>query len=221
MIKRPNWISAIILACVLLAGCVGGLQQKKSAESSDVAQKLGAHNAQNIEHLVSGTKAPQTPTVTQSGSSNTLAITMRPATEPYSEQTRLGSTTGIETVGRRESVSSSVISLPAGVRMALWAFGLACVVGVVGGALWFARRSSVAARAVIDAADAGIANSVESAHDGFAAAVRILRDRATHATNDKEIASFGSAIGELESQRGKVSGKLEQERTKLRTPDAL
>lgn len=215
--------SIILIALALLAGCSAFVPKEKTSVSTvATAEKIAAQNSVAIQRVVQGAPPQPLPSVTVSGTSNRVDIAYAPPVHtaakllpPYQDATSFTATTGQDSSTKLDDNTTSSVTIPLGAKLAMLAVGLAMLGGVVFLGVRALKRSSLAAASAFELADSGMAKGIKLAHEGFGAAIRGVRDRASLSTDPKEIALLASLTASLESDRGKTAAGLEAERGKV------
>ena len=190
----------ILIAAVLLTGCLGVPLQKETASVLKGAVEARAQT--NVEKITEGEKTPVNtvqPSVSVSGSSNRVEVKIESPEPPepiaalplpsgYRQTVRVGHTAS-DNASTSESSTSSV-RLPISVALLITAVALTILL-----LLWrSAKKSSAALSAFADVVD-----------NYFASEIRKHRSLAATSIDPAEIARHLAAVGELEANRGRIT----------------
>jgi len=200
--------AALVLWLVFLAvGCGSGLvpTEHQQAAALTTADNINSQQALTIQKAISGSPPPN---VTISGTNNTTylspGIPVQPRTgvtsedlppsTTYQELTTVTSGSTQKAGSKAEQTWYDEIRIPLGVKIAMLAVGLAMLVAVVGGAIWWARHSSAAVNAAWEAADQQAAKAIQR-----------LEAKVASTTDAAAKAALLQEKAELEKERGKLN----------------
>jgi hypothetical protein len=175
---------ALALLIAAAAGCGSMIpKERKQQVAVNAAGQLAATSQTELTKQV--TDSPPPLTVTTSGESNAVNVVIAPT----STATHARQETGQSATASDVALSRLESSIPAGVKLLLLAAGVAALFAV----LWYARRSSVAAKSATDLADAAMARAIDR-----------MQARAMQSTDPASIARSTTEVAALEKERGKL-----------------
>lgn len=192
-----------ILLLLLTTGCGTLVPTERSNQSAvETADRLSARQSETFRRIVEGTKVEshELPPVKIGGLGNKVELTIEnppaqefqpypPASAPYREETTYSANNQSESKSALESVTKFESSIPLGVKLTLFGFGMVVVVL----AIKYALNASAAGKAAFSAADQSIAGII-----------RNFRSEATTSTDPTDVAWLNAKIAELESERGRL-----------------
>jgi hypothetical protein len=190
-----GWIDLLLVIVLLslllfLPGCgsIVPSERKARAAAAESSRITAAHSAEITKQAEN---IPPPISVSVSGTNNTTSLSI----EPSRTITRIRSIEDSAASDRAESSERSSSSIPAGVKLILIAIGLALILGVIGSAIWIARRNSIAAAAAFSAGDRA-----------FASLIGQLESRIRIETDQSRLSDLNSQLAAIEKERGKFHG---------------
>lgn len=184
---------AVLVLLFLAAGC-GGLKERDRQEAVKEAAKFAGERNEEYTRTITPQAQPIV-VVDNDPKAGTSKIVVTPAPGPETVKFK------DEAKASADEASSSKLSesesYPFFVKLIGFGLGLLLLLGVVGGALWYARHASLTARAWMDLADASMAAQADR-----------INERARRSTLSSEVAEHTADLAALEKARGKLKARV-------------